>query len=648
MSGEAAIRRPAGGPGGDDLNSLVKDCPAGGPGGDDLNGLVKDCPVRERVSSDFAEDWAILREDIDPADFEQLKLFREALRCKDEHAACKQYPAITDPYVLLRTLIAFDFDVQAAAAWYGGEYLDWRESMDLVNRLSAWRAELAEGRSRRAALMRDHFAVTDVCNDAYGIPIVLYRFGVMDMSGLVREVGSDAIIMQWLHFAEHASERLSECCRKHRKFIPGQIHIYDVGDYPQQVPDWSTRMWYGGMAFLEALKPIKYPNVVRKTFAIRSSFAVRNLYRLLYPALRVIISQQTLDRLRFYGQSASDWEAELRAELDASQTLPDFLVSESEAAFAAAEPTGGFLPVGVGASTGFTSCSGGEDVTDEDDYQEDFTDGIGIADDAEMEQQQAKVVGIYNSSLNARQDSVIIIKDDLTFWHAHTVKARTEDAQTDRGVCVQIGSSLARCAKNRDGHVPKEGEVWEQIELIGTYEFAPGGQIILTCEGFRTASGRGCGEDLGSLMLWPLRSRQSMLDGLLERRDLRLHYRFLGGGGAPGFQDELFRVREEIDAGSFIDLQTVNVLLSCLGFPKTYSRLPRKETSPPLSRSSSITQLSLLSLPIPEAFSAEGSDADDEFLTPRSHLSAFSVLTFEERVKEGIREWAEQNPSRRP
>lgn len=504
---------------------------------------------RGNCDAAFAADWDALACQLTPEELARLREFREALRNSDEHLACRKKALTSDPILLLRVLRSYAGDVKEATQNHG-TYLDWRLKIQLDERVEQWRAELEEGRSRRVVLIQDYFAVTEMCPDKFGVPVLLFRWGVMDMAGILREVGREAVQLHWLHLCERASDQISSASRRTGTVIAGQVHVYDFGDYPQ-VPDWSSRMWQGVMQMSDVMRDINYPNVMRKLFLIRSAWTIRSLYRMSYPILLSVANPSTLALVHVYGQSASEWIAELREELEPEQELQEFLVCDSEFAFAAAEPSGGIVP--EGAALAFDAS--GEDVTDWD-GDADVTDG----DD--------QVFGTFESQPSSRQQSILVLKPDNTFWHAHMIVPRVD--VVDKRICSGL---CARCRPLPQAHF------WEQLEVLGTYERSPGGQLVLTCEHFRMTSG--CpgmdpqqmdAQQLQQHLLWPLRVQREALDELVSNRQLRLHYKVsrVATGGIPGVvcAEELVRLREEIDAKAAVDDHTAGVILLCLGFPR--------------------------------------------------------------------------------
>lgn len=295
--------------------------------------------------AEFADDWDIVRGDTDAAEFEKLKRFREALRDKDDHPACRHSPLTSDPYTLLRQLRSQALDVDSAARWYKDVYLEWRTQINYDDRMAAWREEYAAGQSRRAVVMRDYCPVKEICPDKYGVPMLLVRVGVLDTTGVVREAGDEAILMFWLSFMERGSEHLIQASRRLRKVVPGQVWIGDFGNTPY-VPDWTSRMTLGGKGVVDVLKTYKYPVTMRKVLIIRTGLVVQNLWKVVfYPVFRTVCSKTSLANVHVRGSYPSSWRASLLSEMgDALNTLPEFLVSDDTVACEAAEPVGGLVP----------------------------------------------------------------------------------------------------------------------------------------------------------------------------------------------------------------------------------------------------------------------------------------------------------------
>mmetsp|Transcript_88892 Transcript_88892/g.167509 ORF Transcript_88892/g.167509 Transcript_88892/m.167509 type:complete len:402 (+) Transcript_88892:40-1245(+) len=289
-------------------------------------------------------EWTIVEDSISPAEFSQLQLLRQAVTDLDDHPACQSQPWSRQAQTLLRFLRARPGDVKAAEAMLR-DYLDWRKSFKVEDKVRRWREELREGSTARSLMYFKYGTEVEICRDKYGIPVILMRMSVTDVAGMVREMGKEALLIASLNRLEHTHALLRRAMFRWRRVFPGQVQIIDVGDYGKfGVPNWWRRMWDAtqlGPSFYKVFDAY-YPETARKVFVIRAGVLTYNLYNVVSP----IIPPRTKKKLGLYGQRAKQWSAKLQDELLEGADVPEFLLSDSEAAFAKATPKGGFVPDG--------------------------------------------------------------------------------------------------------------------------------------------------------------------------------------------------------------------------------------------------------------------------------------------------------------
>jgi len=293
-------------------------------------------------------EWAIVKKSIEAAELARLQQMARAAQHLDGHEACRSQPRNRQPQTLLRYLRGRDGNVEKGLEMFCN-MLDWRVSFEVERKVAEWRRELAEGRSARARIFNRYNITVELCLDRHGVPVVLGRPSVGDLAGMLREVpgGAESLIVFNLAEMERMHQALRDAMFRNDKMLRGQIQILDFGDYGDHgPPKWWNRMYDNSRLAPQIYKVFdsNYPETVRKVFIIRTGWVTHRLFNLAVNA--GVIPQRTQKKLRLFGNRASDWVNELRAELPPGAKLPAFLEQDSDAAFAAAEPRGGLLPDG--------------------------------------------------------------------------------------------------------------------------------------------------------------------------------------------------------------------------------------------------------------------------------------------------------------
>lgn len=294
-------------------------------------------------------EWAIVAASIAPTELQALRELLSAVEDCTAHPACRERPLSRQPQTLLRFLRGREGDVGKAEKMFR-DSLNWRASFGVDEKVHGWHEELKEGRSARAKLFRTYGTDAELCMDKEGVPIWLMRFSVADPAGMLREVGPEALLVHSLGRMEATHAHLRRAMFKRKALVSGCVQVIDVGDYGQHgVPNWWARMYSGFRIGSDAFRifDANYPETTRKVFIVRMGRVTHSIYRMALP----LIPERTRRKQRMFGAAAAEWLAELRAELPESgeAALPAFLRCDSGAAFGAALPRGGLVPVGGGA-----------------------------------------------------------------------------------------------------------------------------------------------------------------------------------------------------------------------------------------------------------------------------------------------------------
>lgn len=290
-----------------------------------------------------SEEWSIVSRNIDPEEQDRLRALRYEVRELDYHEACHKRRHSAEAQTLLRFLRARDGDVVQAAEMFE-KMLDWRISFQLEEKVEKWNKEYAAMITKNAELIRTYGTTDEICRDKFGVPVTIFRLGVSDVTGMIREVGDETLLVRCLALLESIHTELRSAIFRHGTMVRGQLQIIDVGDYGQYgVPNWWTRM-LGTLQYGIKLYPYLdnyYPETARKVFIIRMGVQSHELSQHCWP----LIADRTREKMRLCGPYSATWVTELRQELLDGQVLPAFLTSDTDAAFAAAEPKGGIVPV---------------------------------------------------------------------------------------------------------------------------------------------------------------------------------------------------------------------------------------------------------------------------------------------------------------
>lgn len=293
-------------------------------------------------------EWRVVASSLGSTELEALHTL--ALEVGDcvLHPSCTAtagVPLCGQPATLLRFLRAKEGNVGQAARMFRAS-LDWRASKQIDNLAAAWVAEEAVGATWRARLV-ERFKVHKVIGtDRLGLPVYLFRWGVFDIAGAERELGTEMVVQIILSIHEEVASCVRKAMLQRQETVPGALFIWDVGNYGQ-VPQWVQRMW-SLIRFLPRVARVleaNYPELVRHIAVVRCGAATMALHR----AVALMMPARTLGKCRLFGWHAAEWLPELQRELPGVE-LPAFLACDNEAVLEAAEPRGGLYPVGTAAA----------------------------------------------------------------------------------------------------------------------------------------------------------------------------------------------------------------------------------------------------------------------------------------------------------
>lgn len=252
------------------------------------------------------------------------------------------------PAALLRFLRAQEGRVPEALKMLIAS-LEWRRRYRIERRNRKWQDEQEENKTWMARLVARYKVHRVIGRDRFGLPVYLFRWGVFDIAGAERELGTEVVLRIILCIHEESLQEMRRSMFVGQALAPGGLSVWDLGNYGIQgeVPKWWSRM-LSLVRFLpkvdEVLKT-NYPEVVRRIMVIRTSTATRTLYQAALP----FVPSKTLQKCKLYGWYASEWQADLREELtpESFDQLPAFLTRDDHWALAGAEPAGGLYPLGA-------------------------------------------------------------------------------------------------------------------------------------------------------------------------------------------------------------------------------------------------------------------------------------------------------------
>jgi len=308
--------------------------------------------VPDAPNQELRAEWKIVHSAVANDEFKRLLELNSLVLKLGLHrhpSNTSEKPHVQRAATLLRFLRARAGNVEKAAEMLT-EALDWRRDFALDQKLSAWRAELAEGQSARAKLLKDFGYIQQLCLDLDGNPVSLQRFSQGDPGGLVREVGSEAFLLYLLDQLESSLELAQQRMMSSGCLFAGFLEVIDVGNYGL-VGEWHGRgrSAIGPYCKFAGVFDKLYPERLRVAFIVRAPAAFSLVWKLVLP----FIPEATRQKIRIKGHKSSTWKAEM-AELVSLEELPRWLKEDDPAAFLEATPAGGIVPVGAGHCLGFT------------------------------------------------------------------------------------------------------------------------------------------------------------------------------------------------------------------------------------------------------------------------------------------------------
>lgn len=299
---------------------------------------------RKSVDESVDEEWRIVETSIEPVEFASLRSLATRVRDCGEHAACQQRPLHLQPQTLLRFLRGREGHIDLAEKMFR-DSLDWRRDFGVDDKVAEWQKELETRRTRRARLVLAYSTDKEICPDRFGVPVWLMRMSVSDPAGMLREVGQEALLVNSLARMEAMHAHLRHSMFQTGRVVRGCVQVIDVGNYGEHgVPNWFKRMWDGFRVGKDAFKifDLNYPETTRKIFIIRMARITTTIYKMCLP----LVPPRTKEKMRIFDWRAAMWTEELSSEVEDAAQLPPFLTCDDTAAFAAAVPRGGLVPIG--------------------------------------------------------------------------------------------------------------------------------------------------------------------------------------------------------------------------------------------------------------------------------------------------------------
>lgn len=288
-------------------------------------------------------EWEVVARGVSEQEYSRLQGFRRLVEARglDSHKACAETPHTRRAVTLLRFLRARQGNSEQACGLLS-EALDWRRDFEIDRRMREWKAELRQGTSARLrVLMR--YKWTCVCKDAFGLPVFIHRESVCDAGGLLRELGSDFLLVHAVTEVEDAFEVAREQMLRTGVLRTSFVEIYDVGNYGL-VPNYWQRGW-DGVPFFKSIVPViekVYPERVRLAFVIRMPRSFWLILKLFWP----LVPPETKKKIKMHGFPARAFREEL-IEAIGESNVPPFMLTDDMQVIAKAQPQGGLVPRGA-------------------------------------------------------------------------------------------------------------------------------------------------------------------------------------------------------------------------------------------------------------------------------------------------------------
>lgn len=245
--------------------------------------------VSKEEASEVLQVWQRVRDDV----------IAYNARCTDKSCCC---PPLSDPLMLLRFLRARDNDVDEAALMFR-EALAWREEripralgdIGSAGESGEWKphAKPEDSRTMRGqlALRHGHSRKLKIVADD-GAPILVWRLGKFDLSGVVREAVGDAMAMAQIAHLEDALQTCRALSIKLRKLIRARVIIDLAGlRISSAVANFSV------LKRMLSLSKMYFPEVTASVTIINAPFGFQTLWTL----VSLILNEHMKSKIKICG-----------------------------------------------------------------------------------------------------------------------------------------------------------------------------------------------------------------------------------------------------------------------------------------------------------------------------------------------------------
>jgi len=208
---------------------------------------------------------------------------------------------------LLKWLSARSFDEDQAEKMLR-KSLEWRKMNKMDTILDEW--EIPE--------VLDKYYSMGVCGkDKYACPVWISAYGNTDLKGLMMSVTRKQYIRYFGYISEKSIKEMHRLSILTGKTVSTQTVILDMENLSARQLGYKPVREAG----IEVAKQAEanYPESLRRIFIINAP----KIFTLAFAMIRPLLTQVTLDKIKFFGTDKSEWKAALLEDIDADQ-LPAY------------------------------------------------------------------------------------------------------------------------------------------------------------------------------------------------------------------------------------------------------------------------------------------------------------------------------------